>query len=107
MICPNWQYLITLDSDLKDVSRYVDVRPENFCTFSIEFVRLILAAGSEIDVVAKLLCGKIDGSKQCKNINEYRDVIMIKYPKFHSMIIDIPQHEIQLIPWEPWCRLPH
>lgn len=54
MICPNWQYLITLDSGLKELSRYVDIRSENFNTFSIEFVRLLLAAGSEIDVVAKL-----------------------------------------------------
>jgi hypothetical protein len=102
MICPNWQYLRTLDSDLEDVARYVDIKRENFGTFSIEFVRLILAAGSEIDVVAKLLCEKIDGSKPCRNINDYRDIIMAKYPKFHSMIIDVPQYEIQLVPWEPW-----
>ena len=33
MICPNWQYLITLDSDLKEASKYVDIRSENFDTF--------------------------------------------------------------------------
>ena len=102
MICPNWQYLRTLDSDLENVSRYVDIARENYGTFSIEFVRLILAAGSEIDVVAKLLCGKIDPSKSCKNINDYREIIIGKYPKFHTMIIDVPQYEIQLVPWEPW-----
>lgn len=102
MICPNWQYLRTLDSDLENVTRYVDINPENFRTFSIEFVRLILAAGSEIDVVAKLLCGKIDPSKSCKNINDYREIIIGKYPKFHTMIIDVPQYEMQLLPWEPW-----
>jgi len=42
MICPHLQYFITLDSDLKETSRYVDIRPENFATFSIEFVRLLL-----------------------------------------------------------------
>jgi hypothetical protein len=102
MICPNWQYLRTLDSDLENVTRYVDINPENFRTFSIEFVRLILAAGSEIDVVAKLLCGKIDPSKSCKNINDYLEIIIGKYPKFHTMIIDVPQYEMQLVPWELW-----
>jgi hypothetical protein len=102
MICTNWQYLITLDSDLKEASRYVDVRAENFKTFSIEFVRLLLAAGSEIDVVAKLLCGKIDASRPCDNIDKYRDTIITKYPKFHSMIIDVPQYEFQLVPWKDW-----
>ncbi len=102
MICPHWQYLITLDSDLKEVSRYVEISLANFNTFSIEFVRLLLAAGSEIDVVAKLLCKEIDDSKRCENINDYCNVITTKYPKFHTMIIDIPQYEIQLIPWKPW-----
>ncbi|MFH1373992.1 MAG: hypothetical protein ABII79_09375 [bacterium] len=102
MVCKNWQYLITLDSDLNEVSRYVDIRSGNFGTFSIEFVRLLLAAGSEIDVVAKLLCEKIDASKGCKNINEYRDTITDRYPKFHSMIIDVPIYEFQLTPWADW-----
>ncbi|MDR4497348.1 MAG: hypothetical protein MRK02_05390 [Candidatus Scalindua sp.] len=102
MICPHWQYLITLDSDLKEVSRYVEISSANFNTFSIEFVRLLLAAGSEIDVVAKLLCKEIDDSKRRKDINDYRNVITTKYPKFHTMIIDVPQYEIQLIPWETW-----
>jgi hypothetical protein len=102
MICPNWQYLITLDSDLKEVSRYVDIRSENFDTFSIEFVRLLLSAGSEIDVVAKLLCKKIDLSRSYKNINDYQQAITTKYPKFPEMIIDMPQYELQLTPWEDW-----
>lgn len=102
MICQHWQYLITLDSDLKEVSRYVDIRPENFATFSIEFVRLLLAAGSEIDVVAKLLCEKIDSSRTYRNINDYRVTITNKFPKYHSMVIDIPQYELQLTPWDDW-----
>ena len=82
MICPHWQYLITLDSDLKEVSRYVDIKPENFSTFSIEFVRLLLAAGSEIDVVAKILCDRIDSSKTYRNINDYRAAISGRFPTF-------------------------
>ena len=102
MICPNWQYLITLDLDLKDVSRYVDINRANFRTYSIEFVRLILAAGAEIDVVAKLLCENIDSSRKVRDINDFSDVIMGKYIKFHSMIIDVPQYEIELVPWSDW-----
>ncbi len=102
MICPHWQYFITLDSDLKEASRYVDIGQENFSTFSIEFVRLLLAAGSEIDVVAKLLCCKIDPSKEYKIIDDYRDAIMTRFPKYYSVIIDIPQYELHLTPWQDW-----
>lgn len=104
MICPHWQYLVTLDSDLKQVSRYVEITRDNFSTFSIEFVRLLLSAGSEIDVVAKILCEKIDPSKDYErgNINVYRSTILGSLPNFHSAVIDIPQSPLELKPWEDW-----
>ncbi len=104
MICPHWQYLITLDSDLHRASRFVEIASHNFKTFSIEFVRILLSAGSEIDVVAKILCKCIDSSKSYKNINEYRNTIAAKFPKFHSMIIDIPQYELHLTAWNEWSQ---
>lgn len=104
IICPHWQYLITLDSELQQVSRFVEIHPENYKTFSIEFVRVLLATGSEIDVVAKILCNCIDPSKSPENINQYRNVITSKFPKFASMIIDVPQYGLQLTPWEKWSQ---
>lgn len=104
MICQHWQYLITLDSDLHKCSRFVDINPRNFRSYSIEFVRILLAASSEIDVVAKILCNCIDSTKSCKNINEYRDTIIVRFPKFPSMIIDVPQYELQLTPWNEWSQ---
>jgi len=104
MICQHWQYLITLDSDLHKCSRFVDINSQNFRTYSIEFVRILLAAGSEIDVVAKILCNCIDSTKSYGNINEYRDTIIAKFPKFPSMIIDVPQYELQLTPWNEWSQ---
>jgi len=102
MICTHWQYLITLDDDLHKISRFIETNEKNFTTFSIEFVRILLAAGSEIDVVAKILCNSINSTKPCGNINDYRKTIVCKYPKFPTMVIDIPQYEIQLTPWKNW-----
>src|SRR6266496_4486996 len=97
-----WQYFLALDADLETISRYVEFNPANYNTFSIEFVRLILAAGSEIDVVAKLLCELIDPTKPCKNINDYRSIILSKYPLFYLTPITIPRYELQLNPWGVW-----
>jgi len=104
MICQHWQYLITLDSDLHKCSRFVDINSQNFRTYSIEFVRILLAASSEIDVVAKILCNCIDSTKSYKNINDYRNTIVDKFPKFPSMIIEVPQYELQLTPWDEWSQ---
>lgn len=104
MICQHWQYLITLDSDLHKCSRFVYINKQNFKTYSIEFVRILLAVGSEIDVVAKILCNSIDSTKSCKNIDDYHRIIVNKFPRFSSMIIDIPQYELQLTPWKEWSQ---
>lgn len=104
MICQHWQYLIALDSDLHKCSRFVHINSQNFRTYSIEFVRILLAAGSEIDVVAKILCNSIDSTKSYTNINEYRDTIIAEFPRFPSMIMDVPQYELQLIPWKKWSQ---
>jgi len=98
----HWQYLETLDNDMDTISRYVDFTSDNFETYSIEFVRLILAFCSEIDVVAKILCEKISPSSKATSINQYRLIITKKYPKFHTLEIEIPKHNIQLKPWAEW-----
>ena len=98
----HWQYLETLDIDLDTASRYVDFTEENYQTYSIEFVRLLLAVCSEIDVVAKILCTKINENSQGNNINEYRATITAEYPKLHTLEIEIPKHQIILNPWSKW-----
>ena len=43
--------------------------------FSVELVRLYLAIGSEIDVVLKELCKKINPKSKAIKINEYKETI--------------------------------
>src|SRR5689334_22322111 len=74
-----WEYFLTLDSDLETIARYVQFDSKNFKTYSIEFVRLLLATCSEVDVVAKLLCEIIAPNKSAENINQYRSIIMGEY----------------------------
>jgi hypothetical protein len=99
---PHWEFFMALDSDLDDASRYVEISPDNFKTYSIEFVHLLLAAGSEIDVVAKELCKKIEPSGNPSKITDYREIITRAYPKFHTIEISAPRHGITLRPWTSW-----
>ena len=55
----HWNYLIALERDLEVASRYVEFCQRNFDVYSIEFAHLLLAAASEVDVVAKLLCAPL------------------------------------------------
>lgn len=102
MLYPHWQYLLALDSDLKTVSRYVEIVPENFKTYSIEFVHLLLAAGSEIDVVAKAICKAVAPNEAAEKIDQYRRIITNAYPKFSNLTFSVPGSGIPLAPWKSW-----
>lgn len=98
----NWKYFITLESDLNNISRYVEICEENYSTYSIEFARLILASCSEIDVVAKMLCKRINSKCKCGNISDYRNVITKDEPDFHRFEILIKSNNKIITPWEEW-----
>ena len=90
MADPHWQYLISLDNDLEELSRYIELNRANYKTFSVELVRLLLATCSELDVVAKALCEKIDPIKKRKDlrsIDAYRLIIRPMFKKFHTILI--------------------
>lgn len=100
---PHWEYLVAICEDVERTARFVEPVTENFRTFSIEFVRLYLAIGSEIDVVAKLLCKKIQPNCKLSNsIDSYRPVICTAYPKLPDLPVHIPRHGIELHPWREW-----
>lgn len=101
---PHWQYYISLMKDIGQLSQYIELTKENYQTFSIELVRLLLATGSEIDVVAKLLCEKVEAGVKCNNINEYRDVLMRSAPNISSVDISINRYSLVFTPWASWTE---
>ncbi len=99
---PHWEYFQTLVDDIDKLSRYIEITKDNYKVYSIELVRILLAVGSEVDVVAKLLCQSVPDSKPCKNINDYRTTLCEVYPSLPAIIIALPRHGIGFIPWTAW-----
>lgn len=58
-----WQYFLAIEQSLRETARFVDFSKDNLDTYSIEFARILLTAGSEIDVICKMLCKQIDTTK--------------------------------------------
>jgi hypothetical protein len=104
MSFPYWQYYLAIELSLEETTRFVEATPDNYKTYSIEYARLLLSASSEIDVVCKLLCQKIDSTANPQNINEYRHIITNKYPNFYKMKVVIPRYGIEFFPWLKWQR---
>ena len=96
----HWKYFLLLEQDFINTMRYVELSPNNFQTYSIEYTKLILTACSEIDILCKQLCSII-GNDKADNIKDYETCILTKYPKFFSNTITLTP-EITLTPWANW-----
>jgi hypothetical protein len=98
-----WQYFLALEQDLIETTYFVEPAAANFKTFSVAFARILLAAGSEIDVVCKMLCRQIEVSGRPKNITDYRSAIISHYPKLPTMRVLVPRFALAFQPWTSWA----
>jgi hypothetical protein len=101
---PHWNYFKTLCDDVEKLGRFIELTPANYGTYSIEIVRLLFATCSEIDVVFKLLCDKIDAAADAKNINHYHAIVMRKYPRFTEVVTEASSLNLDMVPWENWAQ---
>jgi len=102
MSFPHWQYFIAIESDLENTARYVEIAPDNFHTYSVEYAHILLSASSEVDVISKLLCRELDPSASYSNINDYRTCVVSHYPNFPSFSISIQRYGVERRPWQEW-----
>lgn len=95
----HWNYYLALEADCQKLARYIEFAKANYSTYSVELAHLLIAAASEVDVIAKLLCQKINPSSKAKNIYDYRKEIFSSYPKINNMKVRIPRYELEFSPW--------
>jgi hypothetical protein len=99
----HWNYFLALESDLKTISRYVEIHEANLNTFSIGLTQLFLATCSEIDVVLKEIC-KIVSLQKGQSINHYYQVVAEKVPLLFEKSVLLPLYQIQLWPFQHWLQ---
>lgn len=71
-------------------------------TYSIELAHLLMAASSEVDVVAKLSCKQIAPESNPHNIANYASTILSAEPNFTSLAVVVPRFGLTLKPWSLW-----
>jgi hypothetical protein len=98
----HWQHFLSLEKDFIETLTFVELDKGNENTFSVAYTKLLLAICSEIDVVAKILCKKIDDSSTADNIDEYRIEITSKYPDFYTVEALVPRYSLTIKSWDNW-----
>lgn len=99
-----WKHFLALERDLELISHYVEFDQRNFSVFSVELIKLLLALGSEIDVVMKAMCLDIDPSNKPDNINAYREIVLNQYPRLPQLRVKHIESAIILKPWAEWAN---
>lgn len=97
-----WRYFLALDKDVSSILRYIELDERNFKTFSIENVRLLLVISSEVEIVCKQLCQKINNDE---SVNHYDlpgliEIMLGEFPKIHDTVINVPRARLNIKPWE-------
>ncbi len=98
----HWNYFLVLESDLERLSRYIEFTEDNYKTYSQEMAHLLLAAGSEVDVVLKGLCKKNNSRFKGEEIDKYREFLNPKYPKLCNLNVRLPRYGLDILPWDNW-----
>jgi hypothetical protein len=100
----HWNYFLAFDADLSRLSRYIEFHTDNYNCFSLEIARVLLAAASEVDVVAKLLCRKVKPDSKAENINDYQQEILNAFPKFGQFEVLAERFGLSMHPWDEWAN---
>ena len=97
-----WNYFLAIESDLEDISRYIEFSNANLGTYSIKLAHILLSASSEVDVIMKQLCQLVLSNQSLTNINDYRRVIKNCLPVFINEEIRIDRFGLSYKPWDNW-----
>lgn len=100
----HWNYFLALERDMETVSRYVEFAEPNFAIYSIELAHLLFAASSEVDVVCKLLCGRIAPTEAANNINDYRRILKKDLAQICSENVFVARYGLAMTPWVNWTH---
>jgi hypothetical protein len=100
----HWNYFLALEDDLVRLSRFVEFTKANFKSYSVDMARIILTSTSEVDVVSKLLCKKINVKSKAERINQYRDEINTHFTEIRKFKVRIPRYGLELKPWTNWSK---
>ncbi|EML0894507.1 hypothetical protein WB846_000999 [Vibrio parahaemolyticus] len=99
-----WKYYKSFESDIRHLSRYIELDESNFQVYSIELVRLYLAICSEVDVTLKEICILLAPNESPKNISQYLTTIGEKSEMFYRSQVQIVDNNLFFNPWLNWAE---
>ena len=99
-----WNYYLEIEERVLETKRFVDFDKANDNTFSFEYLSLIQAICSEIDVVAKIIAEYYEPefqSEKIKNIQKWGYILQQVFPDIEQTTV-LFQYDMTITPWKKW-----
>ena len=99
-----WKNYILIEKEFKDTTKYVTLSDDNYDTYSIEYIKLLLQIGSEVDVLLKDFCSYIDKGFSGEKMNEYKNCISTSYQKLFQQKVNVIHMKKDIEPWNDMMK---
>jgi hypothetical protein len=96
----HWDYFLALESNLDNLSRYIELHESNYAAYSTELGHLLLAASSETEVLLKQICTTLAPCIKRKSIKDFQAIIVTHIPDICQTKVEMPRHNLMLYPWK-------
>lgn len=106
MLDLHWRYFLALDADLTRLTRYIEFTAANKDVYSVELLRILLAAGTETDVLLHDISARYEPALPAKpTIDDYRSAVTAKFPNFHQIEVTVSRYQLVFRPWSSWTLI--
>ena len=96
-----WKQYIMIEKEFKASFKYVALDIDNYSAYSDVYAKVLLQVGSEVDVIAKVICRKINTSSCADSISRYQIEICSHFSEFEDVIVKCGDEELR--PWKGWA----
>ncbi len=100
-----WSYYIELESEFMNTIKYVELRADNYKTYSIEYLKLFQAICSEIDIIGKYMACSFNSEFKVNNktnIKNWGYEIQQFLPDIQSRVVGLKEQRYELAPFRNW-----
>ncbi len=96
-----WDYFLDLELQFWETRHFVDFNKKNYSTFSMEYLKLLQAVCSEIDVLSKVFVSYVYPEYKGGLINSWGYYLQQMFPDIQRIEITF-NDEYNVLPWEKW-----
>lgn len=96
----HWNYFLSIEKSVQEISRFIEFNTTNFDTYSIEISRILMSATQENDVLLKQICSHFGNNSNKEG--GYRSFIPSKYSKLCDIEVEIPRYDLKFKPFLDW-----